>query len=180
MRSAFPGALQRDAESQSICRRLCRWPVLQDASVVAGYVPLSREADITPVLASILESGHTLALPRCGEAPCMTFHGVKDLSELVPGAYGILEPRADAPVILPEAFSLVLVPLEGIDGEGHRLGKGCGYYDHLLTKTHCLSVGIALSWQECDSVPVEACDQPLDAVADAEGIRIFSERNNNL
>ncbi len=103
----------------------------------------------------------------------MTFHAVRDLSELVSGAYGIPEPKADAPVVAPEAFSLVLVPLEGVDGEGHRLGKGCGYYDHLLAKTHCPSVGIALSWQECDNVPVEVQDQPLDAVADVKGIRIF-------
>ncbi len=136
-------------------------------------MPLPREANITPVLASVLKAGHTLALPKCGKAPSMTFHAVRSLTELVPGAYGILEPKDDAPVVFPEEFSLVLVPLEGVDGAGHRLGKGCGYYDNLLTKTSCLSVGIAMSWQECESVPVEDRDQPLDAVADAQGIRIF-------
>ncbi|MDO4838858.1 MAG: 5-formyltetrahydrofolate cyclo-ligase [Clostridia bacterium] len=175
LRSAFPGVAQRNAESQSICRHLCQWPVLQHASVVAAYIPLPREADITPVLAQVLEAGHTLALPRCGKAPNMIFHAVSSLAELVPGAYGIPEPKADAPAVAPEEFSLVLVPLEGVDGAGHRLGKGCGYYDNLLTKTNCLSVGIALSWQECDSVPVEEQDRPLDAVADAEGIRIFRD-----
>ena len=149
--------------------------MLQHASVVAAYMPLPREVDITPVLAQVLDAGHTLVLPRCGEAPFMTFHAVKDLAELVPGAYGIPEPKEDAPVAAPEEFSLVLVPLEGVDSEGHRLGKGCGYYDHLLTKTNCPSVGIALSWQKCDNVPVEEQDQPLDAVVDAKGIRIFRD-----
>ena len=136
-------------------------------------MPLKREADITPVLEHALQSGKTLALPLCGPAPQMTLRRVESLASLHSGAYGIPEPAAESEIIPVEQIDLLLVPLEGIDGSGMRLGKGGGYYDCLLDGKTVPTMGCALSWQWTERVPAQAWDRPLMACADRDGIRVF-------
>lgn len=175
LRALHEGQAVRDAQSEAICRHILKSPAYAAASVIAGYVPLPREADITPILLDALSRGKTLALPLCGAAPHMTLRRVASLTALAPGAYGISEPRGDAPVVPAEAVDLLLVPLEGIDRDGFRLGKGGGYYDCLLPKARGVTMGCALSWQWTERVPREPWDIPLKACADARGIRCFQE-----
>lgn len=174
LHASWPGDAARAAESRAICAHLTAWEPFRQAAVVGGYVPMAREADITPLLRWVLEAGHQLALPRCGPAPEMRFHRVVDLSALTPGRWRVPEPPEDAPPISPEALALLLVPLEGVDASGHRLGKGGGYYDRSMGQSRALRVGIALSWQEVPSIPCAPWDQALDALADARGVRLFS------
>jgi 5-formyltetrahydrofolate cyclo-ligase len=68
---------------------------------------------------------------------------------------------------------LILVPLEGIDNNGYRLGKGGGYYDFLLEKTGAYSMGCALTWQHVENMPLDQWDKPLSACADVHGIHEF-------
>ncbi len=175
LRALHEGQAVRDAQSAAICQHILKSPVYAAASVIGGYIPLPREADITPVLLDALTKGKTLVLPLCGAAPHMTLRWVTSLKDLVPGAYGILEPCGDAPVLPVEAVELLLVPLEGIDPDGFRLGKGGGYYDCLLPKARGVTMGCALSWQWTERVPREPWDIPLKACADACGIRRFHE-----
>lgn len=173
LRLCHEGREARDLQSTEICRHILNYPEYMDARIVGGYMPLPHEADITPVLLDALEKGKTLALPLCGEAPHMTLRAVSSMEELVPGAYGIPEPKADAPVIPVEEVDLLLVPLEGIDRAGFRLGKGGGYYDCLLSGAEVLTVGCAMSWQWMEQLPRESWDKPLSACADMVGIHFF-------
>lgn len=173
IRSLFPGREACDRESAAICTHILESPWYREASVIGGYMPLSREADITPVLRDALSTGRTLALPLCGEAPRMTLRRVASLAELVPGAYGIPEPREDTEIIGVDALDLLLVPLEGIDPRGMRLGKGGGYYDFLLAERSPRTMGCALSWQRVESVPVQPWDRPLAACAGRDGVHYF-------
>lgn len=173
IRSLHEGKAARDMQSAQLCRHIISSPVYEAATVIGGYMPMDREADVTPVLLDALARGKTLALPLCGKAPHMTLRRVASLDELAPGAYGIPEPRRDAPIVPAEAVDLLLVPLEGIDEEGFRLGKGGGYYDCLLPRISGVAMGCALSWQWTQHVPREAWDVPLLSCADADGIHWF-------
>ena len=173
LRSLYGGAQVRAEESRLICRHILESDWYREAQIVAGYVPLKWEADVTAVLQHALESGRTLALPLCAEAPRMTLRRVASLEALVPGRYGIPEPREDTEIIDVEAVHLLLIPLEGIDPGGMRLGKGGGYYDCLLADRSVRSVGCALSWQKADRIPNDPWDRPLAACADREGMHIF-------
>ncbi len=173
VRAAFHGKAARDEESLMICRHVLDWDAYQAAGVIGGYMPMAHEADVTPILLDALAQGKTLALPRCGKKPEMVFHWVKSLDELVPGAYGLLEPAPDAPLVEPECIDLLLTPLEALTPDGWRLGKGGGYYDHLLQAHELLTLGVALSWQWVDALPRECWDRPLRAAADRSGIRLF-------
>ena len=178
IRGLYQGVQARQVQSQSICRHILDSEEYKAARVIGCYVPLPREADILPVLADVLRCAKTLALPLCGKASHMTLRRVADLHELHVGAYGILEPASTAEIIPVQAVDLLLVPLEGIDREGFRLGKGGGYYDHFLASTQVLTIGCALSWQWVDAIPRENWDQPLCACADQYGIHYFNKNDN--
>lgn len=174
LRARHPGQARRDEESAQICAHILSSDWYRNAQVIGGYMPLMREADIMPVLAHALQSGKTLALPLCDAAPRMTLRRVDSLDALISGAYGILEPALDAEIIPVDAVDLLLVPLEGIDVTGMRLGKGGGYYDCLLAGKNVPTLGCALSWQWTDAVPSQPWDRPLMACADCRGILLFT------
>ena len=124
LRAQHQGDVARDRESRLLCEHILRSSINKEAKVVGGYYPMRREADVLPILTDALRQGKMLALPLCEEAPIMTMRRVATLEELQPGAYGIKEPAASAAIIPPEEIDLLLVPLEGIDHAGWRLGKG--------------------------------------------------------
>ena len=173
LRSLHEGRSVRDVQSQEMCRHILGSDMYKNARVIGGYVPLAHEADITSVLQDALEKGKMLALPLCRESSLMTMHRVAALDELVPGRYGISSPQDDAAIIPIEDIDLLLVPLEGIDNAGFRLGKGGGYYDRLLAGANITTLGCALTWQWVTLVPRDSWDHPLSACADAHGIHAF-------
>lgn len=176
IRAAYPGEAQREAESLALCAHIRSMPEYRAARVIGAYAPMKREADVTPLLTEILQSGRALLLPRVEGLGVMTLRRVTRLDELTPGAYGLLEPSADTPEADPAEAELLIVPIEGIDRSGVRLGKGGGYYDRMLPRVRCLTVGAVMSWQWVGEVPQEEWDRPLDAAADQNGIQRFTRR----
>lgn len=169
------GSLQeRSVQSAAICRSILCCDAYINAGVIAGYAPLTHEADILPVLSAAIAQGKKVLMPLCGMPPQMTFLQIHSLDEMKAGRYGILEPAGDAPEWNVEDIDLILVPLEGIDSRGYRLGKGGGYYDYLLSRTKAYAMGCALTWQMVHEVPCDAWDQPLNACADMHGVHEFS------
>lgn len=173
IRSRCGNETARAEQSACLCQHILQSKEYQNAAIVGGYMPMRHEADILPVLRDVLESGRKLLLPLCGQAPHMTLRIVSSLEALVVGAYGILEPAADTPVYQETAPVLLLVPLEGIDYQGYRLGKGGGYYDRLLSQGSFVSLGCAFDWQWTEKLPRDAWDIPLNACADTRGIHYF-------
>ena len=173
LRALHEGEAVRSEQSSEMCRHILNSPEYQRSLVIGGYMPLACEADVTLVLRDALHTGKTLVLPLCGDAPSMTLRQVKSLEELERGRYGLLEPAPHTPIVPLEEVELLLVPLEGIDREGYRLGKGGGYYDCLLRSAKVQTIGCALSWQIVDAVPRDAWDRPLKAMADCRGIHDF-------
>lgn len=174
IRAAYPGDKERDRQSQAICHHVMSYAPFQRAACVGGYVPLKREADVMPLLRAVLARGSKLALPRVESDGMMTLRLVASLSDLAIGAFGVLEPCAAAPVADARQVDLLLVPLEGIDKSGLRLGKGGGYYDRLLANAPCPTLGAVLSHQWTAPLPSERWDRPLDAAVDAQGIHHFA------
>ena len=173
LRALFPGEAARAEESRLLSLHILASDLYCHAQIVGGYVPLRHEADVTAVLLDVLASGRTLALPLCGQPPHMTLRRVTSLEELLPGAYGIPEPREDTEIIPVDALHLLLTPLEGIDPRGMRLGKGGGYYDCLLAEKRVQTLGCALKHQWVERVPAMAWDMRLTACADRDGVHIF-------
>lgn len=170
LRQLRTNAADRDAQSAVICKHILNSSIYMNARVIAAYSALPHEADVTDVVQAALIAGKTVAMPRCGAAPVMQFHRICSMDELRAGRYGIFEPSADAPVINEKDLELILVPLEGIDARGFRLGKGGGYYDHLINKTNAYTIGCALDWQILPCVPNDPWDKQVRAYADVNGL----------
>jgi 5-formyltetrahydrofolate cyclo-ligase len=88
------------------------------------------------------------------------YEGADSLRE---GAFHILEPTG--PVFTQyDEIDLALVPGVSFDAEGHRLGRGKGYYDRLLPRLSCPTLGICFRYQLSEHIPVEAHDCVMSQV----------------
>lgn len=138
---------------------------------IAGYHPKGDEADVLPALSSLAAAGHATALPVVtGRAWPLVFRLWRPGHPLVPGAFRIMEPMGDAPLVQPD---IVLVPLLAFDQAGYRLGYGGGFYDRTLevlrAEAPTLAVGIGYAGQGVDKLPIDAYDQKLDWIVTEQG-----------
>lgn len=84
---------------------------------------------------------------------------------LVDGAlFSIPEP--DGPIVTDLGpVSLVIVPGRAFDRNGHRLGRGRGFYDRLLPQIpHAVKLGVCFDCQILPSVPADENDILMDAI----------------
>jgi 5-formyltetrahydrofolate cyclo-ligase len=133
---------------------------------VSGFVPYKSEIDTFPMLERLRRGGWQTALPiviAAGEP--LIFRAWAPGEALVPGAWDIPVPTADAPEVFPD---VLLVPMLAFDRRGFRLGYGGGFYDRTLEKLRRLkkvvAIGVAYHAQMMDEVPVGPHDAPLDYV----------------
>jgi 5-formyltetrahydrofolate cyclo-ligase len=87
-------------------------------------------------------------------------------TDLVPGAWGIPEPRDGLAEVLPEQIDAVVVPGSAFDAAGRRCGYGGGFYDTYLPRTRPGIPWIALAFeaQLVDELPCEPHDLSVGAV----------------
>ena len=121
------------ASSRAICAHLLAMPEYQAASAVFCFVGTAREIDTRPILADALAAGKRLSVPRCTGPGVMELRQIRSFEELVPGAYGILEPPMTAPLTDPDDVDLAILPCLTCNHLGQRLGQGGGYYDRFLS-----------------------------------------------
>lgn len=124
---------EKAAADAAIRCRVLALPAYKAARTVLAFVGKEDEIDTRPLLAAILASGKRLCVPLCVAAGEMECREIGSLDELQKGSYGILEPPPTAPRVPPEDIDLALVPCVTCDHDGHRLGRGGGYYDRFLS-----------------------------------------------
>lgn len=160
----------RRRKSEAVWRRLQRLKVFRLAKTVCCYVSLPDEVQTGPLITQMLEAGKRVVVPKV-QGRRLALSEVKDPArELVPGAFGVLEPKPGAfrPVAM-ERLDLVLVPGLAFDRRGHRLGRGEGYFDRFLARVpeDIPTIGICYDFQLVDRLPNEPHDQAVGAVISA-------------
>jgi 5-formyltetrahydrofolate cyclo-ligase len=149
---------------------------LSRGMIVGGYHALPQEADPALLLKALVERGCHIAFPRmvAKDLP-LEFHRIPDGEVLKPGLFGVHEPAAHWPAVMPH---LLLVPLLAFDTSGHRLGYGGGFYDRTLhafrSGSAIRAIGVAYAGQETASLPHEPHDIALDGILTEQGLRLFS------
>ncbi|MSO54252.1 MAG: 5-formyltetrahydrofolate cyclo-ligase [Rhodospirillales bacterium] len=133
-------------------------------TVVSAFWSMGDEIDVKPLLAALHARGYVLGLPvvvKRGQP--LTFRQWHPTTQLEAVAFGLLQPAADQPDVVPD---VVITPLLAFDGRGHRLGYGAGYYDRTLAglrdRGHVTAVGVGFADQRIDEVPITERDQLLD------------------
>lgn len=86
-----------------------------------------------------------------------------DESRLEIGSFHIEEPKGDEihPV---DEIEVIIVPGVAFDREGHRMGRGKGFYDRLLETAKATKIGIAYDFQMLDTVPTDPHDVAMDVI----------------
>lgn len=130
---------------------------------LASYAAAGGELDLDALHQRRWRHGEVVWLPRV-HGDGLTWHALNSADGLVPGAFGIREPRADVPAAPLPAGTLILVPGVAFAADGHRLGQGRGYYDRTLASLNAVSIGVGFACQRCDDQPHEAHDHCLDGV----------------
>lgn len=162
----------KDALSRAICGRFMELPAYRTAKSVMWYVDAGSEVRTRHTLPEALTHGKRVVVPWCVvETNQLELFHLEDMSELVEGAYKILEPKAELralpnKVVRPEELDLVMVPGTAFDPRGGRMGQGKGYYDRLLSRARpdAPLVALAFDCQIFDEIPVASHDVFMDQV----------------
>ena len=140
---------------------------LDAGAIIAGYHPIRDELDCLGLLIELGGRKFKTALPKMrANENLLDFYEWDVDTPLDAGAYGVMEPVGEGPVLIPQ---LVLLPLLAFDLTGGRLGYGGGFYDRTLMALRgqgtVIAVGAGYDEQEFDVVPRESNDQLLDYIA---------------
>lgn len=168
----------KEAVSRKICAAFMALPAYQSAKTVMWYVDAGSEVRTRHTLPEALTHGKRVVVPYCiVETNELELFHLEDMSELVEGAYKILEPREDlrkvpGKILQPEELDLVMVPGTAFDACGGRMGQGKGYYDRLLARARkdAPLVALAFECQMFPSIPVDAHDVYMDLVITEVGV----------
>lgn len=144
--------------------KLCRHPRLADAHTVLLYSALPDEVPTQPLLSRLATEGKTVLLPRVVNDTDMELRRYTSLQDLEQGAFGIMEPTGELFTDYHD-IDVAVIPGMAFDREGHRLGRGKGYYDRFLTQLpHTYKIGICFPFQLVDHVPADVHDILMDEV----------------
>lgn len=134
--------------------------------IIAAYLPIRGELDLTPLIEACHQTNRQIALPRV-ENNQISFLSFSPQTQLVKNSYGILEPPTNAAKLTPD---LILIPCLAFDKSGNRLGYGAGHYDRTLPNHSAIKVGVAFAAQMVEQVSSEPHDVKLDAVLTETGV----------
>ena len=157
--------------SRQVVAQLMTLPEMKTCSTIMTYVDFGKEVRTVPLISELFNQRKHVVVPFCENDEIQLFR-LKNLKELAPGYFGILEPKielrrqSDRRVQLNE-LNLILVPGVAFDPHGGRLGRGKGFYDRFLKKIpkNTLKIGLAFDWQMFDVIPTSENDQYIDIVA---------------
>ena len=163
------------ALSAAICSQLQAHFAQLAALRVAFCWPVKNEPDLRPLIAAWQAAAHpgfAALLPVVVEpgAP-LAFRAWSPDSELALDRYGIPTP-ATGEFIVPQAL---LLPVNGFDAAGYRIGYGGGFFDRTLAALrHApLAIGVGFELSRVASIRPEPHDIRLDAIVSEAGIWRF-------
>ena len=132
--------------------------------VIGGYFPVNYEVDDLDILKEFDKKKYQISLPVIKKKFEMDFYKWSFNEPLKINMYGIPEPEK-IKLVYPD---VILVPLVAFDKKLNRLGYGGGYYDRLIKKLsekkNMLKIGLALSTQKINNVPINEYDKKLDYI----------------
>lgn len=171
-RRAQLSLIEQQHASQRVVNQLLAHPLFINSQHIAGYLASEGEINMQALFESSWQQAKVCYLPTVLKQT-LVFTPYQSHTSLIPNRWGILEPHTPTtqthqPLI---ALDLVLLPLIAFDAQGHRLGRGAGYYDRSFSfllmepkPTRPYMIGLAYDWQRVDSLLAAAWDVPLDAI----------------
>ncbi len=158
------------------------------AHIEAGFValtgmtigfcwPFKGEFDARFVVRHFREQGAAAALPVViAKATPLQFRAWWPGAPMSQGVYDIPIPDGTA-LVVPDA---AIVPMNGFDAQGYRLGYGGGYFDRTLdaTSPQPIAIGVAFEFAGLPTIRPQPHDVPMDFVVTEAGI--YAAKNGEL
>ncbi len=169
----------RKAAARAAARIADTSPLLRRCRTLAVYLADDGELDPAPLVRRARRRHKTCLLPML--VPLnrrLVFAKWRPGERLARNRYGIGEPRNGMRQRHRlRGIDVVLVPLVAFDAQGHRLGRGAGWYDRTFA-SHALRprwrkprlVGYAYAFQQVDRIETRPWDIPLDAIVTDRGM----------
>ena len=163
-----------DAEHDALSTRIVEHllAALPTPRVFAFCWPIKHEPDVRAVVERWAVGGGQAALPVVvAEDTPLAFRLWTPEAALEMDRYGIPTPIT-GDFVVPD---MILLPLNGFDAAGYRLGYGGGYFDRTLAalSPRPLAVGVGFEVNRLASIRPEVHDQRLDwLVTEAGAVRL--------
>ena len=151
---------------QSLVRiqELLQHPRVQSAQTILMFHSLPDEVNTHEVINLLAAQGKTVLLPVVSGKTNMMLRRYTSPDDLHIGPFSIMEPIGK-PFNDYDQIELAVIPGIAFDEEGHRLGRGRGYYDRFLTLLpHAYKLGLCFDFQKVEHVPTDANDITMDEV----------------
>jgi 5-formyltetrahydrofolate cyclo-ligase len=140
----------------------------QAAPILVLYAAKDNEVGTELLIGDALASERRVLLPKViPEIHQLAFVRIRKGIELMPGAFGILEPTTgeieQAAELGPALFC---VPGLAFSRSGQRLGRGGGYFDRAIAAfgPQTVTAGLAYSFQVLDRLPQSPNDRRLNLI----------------
>jgi 5-formyltetrahydrofolate cyclo-ligase len=144
-------------KSQELCDRITNWQIFQQAQNILAFTSFRQEPDFPD---------KTWGFSRCVDKDLIWHQvAIADFeSNMRSGAFGIVEPRHDLPLMNLDNIDLILIPAVACDRQCYRLGYGGGFYDRWLPNSTGFKAGIIFDDFYINMIPSDIWDMPLDAI----------------
>lgn len=147
-------------QSEAILQKVAKHPDFLSANRVMLYASLPDEVQTLSFLDE-WKNRKTIILPTVVGDDIIPVELTSDC-EMVEGDFHILEPESHP---YTGALDLIVVPGMAFDRQGHRLGRGKGFYDRFLVKyPNVKTMGICFDFQLLDEIPAEPHDQLIGEI----------------
>ncbi len=131
---------------------------------VGLYYPFGDELSTLELMDRLAKKNFIISLPIINNKFEMSFYSWSFNEPLTINRYGILEPFKGKKI----TPSTIIVPMLAFDSNLNRLGYGGGFYDRFIQKIEkqdiCVKIGLALSCQKINKVPVDKHDKKMDFI----------------
>ena len=169
---------ERHARSALACSWVTAMPEFDQAQVVMLYLNTPEEMETAPLALRCWRAGKTVVVPKVSwDQRRMLPIEITSLNGGLArtAGTGIQEPVEGKPVPV-DMIDLVIVPGLGFTANGHRIGRGMGFYDRFLSQQEFIgrSCGLGFEDQVLDDLPVLDHDVPLSMLVTERGVRRFS------
>lgn len=147
-------------QSERILQRLAEHPRFLQAEKVMLYASLPDEVQTLEFI-EIWRHQKTLILPTVVGDDIIPVELAENVA-FAEGDFHIPEPQNNP---YTGEFDLIVVPGMAFDANGHRLGRGRGYYDRFLAQhPHVYTIGLCFDFQLLPDIPFEPHDRIINEI----------------
>lgn len=143
----------------------------QESGTWGGFMPTSHEPDLQEIFKNNKNNKGVMWAFPCVDGDAMEYFIPQSSGNFIKSKLGILEPdKTMSKPVASEELAGILVPGIAFDENGHRMGRGRGYYDRYLSKFNGKKIGVCFEIQVLPEIPRDPHDVRMDVVITDERI----------